>query len=240
LMHQGDLASAVDVLRRLTADEPQNAEAFYNLGVALKQKDDFEGAEEALKRSIALDPNLPDAPYTLGVVVWQTGRAEQAVALFRDAIARRPKSAEPHYMLGTVLRQTGKVDDAIAEFRAAIAANDELPEAHLSLSQALLQKGDVEGARTARVEADRLNKRKADAQASAFAVGAGQQRIKAGDRAGAIAKFREAIQLASDNAEAHYALAAALEQSGARAEARRHLAEARKLGKRPMAAEKTQ
>ena len=42
------------------------------------------------------------------------------------------------------------------------------------------------------------------------------------------------------NAEAHYALAAALEQSGALAEARRHLAEARKLGKRPTAAERAQ
>jgi Flp pilus assembly protein TadD len=71
-------------------------------------------------------------------------------------------------------------------------------------------------------------------------VSAGQQRIKAGDSAGAIAKFRDAIRLASDNAEAHYALAAALEQSGAVAEARRHLAEARKLGKRPPAAERMQ
>jgi Flp pilus assembly protein TadD len=131
-----------------------------------------------------------------------------------------------------VLKQTGRLDDAVAEFRAAIQANAELPEAHLSLAQALQQKGDVDGARAAREEADRLNKRKADAQASAFALSAGQKMIKTGDRAGGIAKFREAIRLASDNAEAHFALATALEQAGASAEARQHYAEARKLTKR--------
>ena len=79
-MQKGDLEGAVAVYRELTAMEPPSAEAFYNLGVALKQKDDFAGAEEALRRAMALDPAgaLPEAPYTLGIVLWQTGRAAES------------------------------------------------------------------------------------------------------------------------------------------------------------------
>jgi Flp pilus assembly protein TadD len=104
-----------------------------------------------------------------------------------------------------------------------------MAEAHLSLAQALQQRGDVDGARVARAEADRLNQRKADAQASAFALSAGQQKLKAGDHSAAIAQFREAIRLAHDNAQAHFALALALEQAGAATEARRHFEEAKRL-----------
>ena len=81
----------------------------------------------------------------------------------------------------------------------------------------------------AQAEADRLTRRKADAQASAFALSVGRQKLKNGDRPGAIAQFREALRLADDNADAHYALAQALKQAGAVAEARKHFELAKKL-----------
>jgi Flp pilus assembly protein TadD len=104
-----------------------------------------------------------------------------------------------------------------------------MAEAFVSLAQTLQQQGDEAGARSARAQAERLSRRKADAQASAFAVSAGQDRLKKGDRAGAIAQFREAVRLDSTNARAHFALALALEQSGAAAEASRHFDEAHRL-----------
>jgi Flp pilus assembly protein TadD len=107
-----------------------------------------------------------------------------------------------------------------------------MAEAHLSLGQALRQTGDAAGSVAALQEAHRLNKVKADGQAATFAVSAGKSKLAAGDLAGAIASFREAVRLAPAQAEAHHQLALALEKSpapGAKAEARRHLAEARRL-----------
>jgi eukaryotic-like serine/threonine-protein kinase len=97
------------------------------------------------------------------------------------------------------------------------------------MAQLLRQKGDAGAADAAEREADRLNRRKADEQAAAFALSVGRQKVKAGDRPGAIAQFREALRLAPDNAQAHYALALLLEQAGALAESRRHFAEAKRL-----------
>ena len=104
-----------------------------------------------------------------------------------------------------------------------------MAEAHQSLAQVLQQKGDPEGARLARSAADRLNRRKADAQASTFALGVGQQKLEAGDRKAAIAQFREAVRLDAGNPRAHVALALALDAAGEKTEARRHFDDAQRL-----------
>jgi tetratricopeptide (TPR) repeat protein len=72
-MQKGDLAAAVEVLGELARRAPSDAAAAYNLGLALKQKDDFAAAEAELRRAVGLDASLPESVYTLGVVLWQTG-----------------------------------------------------------------------------------------------------------------------------------------------------------------------
>jgi Flp pilus assembly protein TadD len=97
------------------------------------------------------------------------------------------------------------------------------------LGQVLQRQGQAEAAAAAFAAADRINKRKMAAQASVFAVGVGRERLKKGDMDGAIAKFREAITLASDNYEAHYALGLALRARGESAAARDAFETARRL-----------
>jgi Flp pilus assembly protein TadD len=150
------------------------------------------------------------------------------VRAFQDAVARQPEDADPHYMLGTVLKQQGKVDEALAEFRLAITCRPSA-EPYLNVGQILQQRGDREGAAAAFAEAERRNKKKADAQAAVFAASAGRSKLAKGDVAGAVASCREAVRLAPEDAQAHYQLALALRKSGARQEARRELAEARRL-----------
>jgi tetratricopeptide (TPR) repeat protein len=108
------------------------------------------------------------------VVLWQTGRPEEAVRTFRQAIASRPDYYDAHYMLGTVLRQLGDSQSALAQFREAIRLRPSSPEAHLSLGQLLQQHGDASAAGAAFEEAQRLRQKKADVEASTFAVGAGR------------------------------------------------------------------
>jgi Flp pilus assembly protein TadD len=160
--------------------------------------------------------------------LWQTGRIEEAQAEFERAVGINPRSAEAHYMLGTVLKQR-RDGAAIEEFTRAIELNPTLAEAHLSLGQLLQQMGQPDRAKTALAEHARLMQRKADGQASTFAVGVGREKLKQKDVHAAIAQFREAIRLAPDNPQAHYELAMALKQVGDLASSREHLAEAQRL-----------
>jgi tetratricopeptide (TPR) repeat protein len=186
-------------------------------------------AELSPRRAMELDPALADAPFTLGVVLWQTGRLEEAASLFREAIAKRDAYPDAHYMLATVLKQLGSPEAAIAELKKTIDLQPSMAEAHLSLGQLLQQQGRPDEARAALEQARVLNQRKADAQASTFAVSVGNRKLSAGDLAGAIAQYRHAITLADDNPQAHYRLAVALSRRGARAEAQREYEKARAL-----------
>ena len=117
----------------------------------------------------------------------------------------------------------------MVQFKEAIKHRPLSAEAHLSLGQALNQLGDKEAGASELAEADRLNRRTADAQASTFAVSVGVRKVKAGDYRGGIEQFREAIRLAEDNPQAHYQLALALRHTGARAEAQTHFETAHRL-----------
>ena len=123
----------------------------------------------------------------------------------------------------------GRVAGRLAHFKQAITYRPQSAEAHRSLGQALGQTGTGQAAAAELAEADRLDRRTADAQASTFAVSVGVQKLKANDTAGAIAQFRDAIRLADDNPQAHYQLALALRRIGERAEAQTHFDEARRL-----------
>ena len=57
----------------------------------------------------------------------------------------------------------------------------------------------------------------------------GQEKLKKKDLAGAAAKFREAVRLAPELAQAHLQLARVLQTLGRRQEARKHFAEAYRL-----------
>jgi Flp pilus assembly protein TadD len=172
---------------------------------------------------------MAEAPYSLGAVLWQTGRADEAIAAFREAIHRRPAYAEAHFMLATILRQRGDPAAALTEFRAAVSANPQYAEAFTAIGQLLALQHDEAGSTAAFAEAERLSRRKSDSQAAAFAVNAGRERLAQGDVQGAIVRFRDAVRLAPDDAQAHYQLALALRRRGAVREAQAEYETARRL-----------
>jgi tetratricopeptide (TPR) repeat protein len=217
------------VYRKLVEASPENAPAFYNLGLVRKQRDDFAGAESGLRRAALLDPKLADAPYTLGVVLWQTGRPDEAAAAFRDATLRRADYADAHFMLGTVLQQQGDAEGALAAFRKAVELDPGSAEARLGLAQLLRRRGEAEAAGAQLREAERLRRRQADRQAAAFAIDLGKRRLAARDLPGAAESFREAVRLYPEDPQAHLHLAHALEKQGLAGEARRHRDEAYRL-----------
>jgi Flp pilus assembly protein TadD len=132
-------------------------------------------------------------------------------------------------MLGTLLLRADRLDEAMAEFRQVIVYDPELPEAHRSIADILRRRDDEPGAASAMAEADRLIQRRADVQASLFALGTARSLLKKNDIAAAIEQLREAVRLDATNAEAHWELGRALDRTGDGSGARKHLAEARRL-----------
>ena len=197
-MQKGDLNAAgdrvprVDGTRALETEKPSTTSAPPSSSRTTSTLPKRRSVE-----AVRLRPDLPEAHYVLGVVLWQTRRAPEAAEAFRVALARRPDYADAHYMLGTVLRQIGKPEEALAEFEATLKHDPSSAEAWISIGQMRQRQRDAEGAAAAFAEADRIRKKKADAQAALFAIKTGMQKLQADDVPAAVAQLQEAVRLAA-------------------------------------------
>jgi eukaryotic-like serine/threonine-protein kinase len=193
---------------------PDDAEAHYGLGIALKQKDALNDASAELRKAIALKPSLHEAHYALGAILLQQSNLEDSETAFRAAILVKKDYVEAHYALGTVLQQKGELVGAIAEFREALRLAPNAAEIHNTLGNVLRQKGDVAGARAEFQEAARLNKIKSNQQAAIFASNAGLTQLKNGNIDAALERFQAAVELDPTNSQSYYNLARAFQQKG--------------------------
>jgi lipoprotein NlpI len=143
---RADFDSAIAQFQTALKSTPDDAALHYNLGLALKLKDQLPEALAELRKAEELDPSQPDVHYTLGVTLWQQGAFDEAVKELRAAISARNDYAEAHYTLGTVLKQQGKLPEAADALRAAIRLQPDFAGAHTTLASVLRAQGDNEGA----------------------------------------------------------------------------------------------
>ncbi|MCE7909520.1 MAG: tetratricopeptide repeat protein, partial [Candidatus Omnitrophica bacterium COP1] len=74
--------------------EPQAAQAYYNLGVALTQAGKAAEAEEAYRYCLGIVPGYAEAWNNLGILYANLGRIEQAKEAFLRAIEQKPGNQE--------------------------------------------------------------------------------------------------------------------------------------------------
>ena len=143
--------AAIELFRRATQVAPTYADAYYNLGNALRDRndragDDRHGAVEAYRRAIDLRPDQAGWHNNLAVVLLADGDAASAESGFRRALALDPAYAEAQTNLGNALLKQGRLVEAVAAYRQALAINPEFPGALASLGGALIQAGETAAA----------------------------------------------------------------------------------------------
>ena len=131
----------------------------YDLGLALKQKDQLEAAKIAFREALRLDPEMVEAHYTLGIACWQNGDIEETTTAMRAAVAKRPGYAEAHYMLGTGLKQKGELTEAAQALEEAIRLNPDTPGPYNTLAQIRQLQGDREAAKRLFAQAAEVKKK---------------------------------------------------------------------------------
>ena len=228
-LQQSDLDHAIAEFRRGLEAQPDSAQLAYDLGLALKLKDNLPDAIVAFERARTLDPTLADAPYTLGVLYMQQGRFADAATSLQQAVALRPQNADAWSTLGSVLKQDGKPQPAVDALRKAIALDPGQPGNHVNLASVLVELGQKDEAIRERKTAADLSRAATTKQKERFALDSGSLLRQRGQFAEAIVQFRNAVLADPQDPAAHTALADALGQTGATAEADAERAKARAL-----------
>jgi protein O-GlcNAc transferase len=234
-LQQNDLNHAMEQFRSGLVIEPDNPQLHYDLGLALKLKDDPAEAAAELERAEKLDPNLPDPPYTLGVLYMQFGRFAEARVELEKATALRPDNAAAWAILGNVYKETDEPQKGVAALHRAIELLPNQPSPHISLAAILIQLGDTAGAAAERKKAADLSRIAVSRQRANFALDSSRTLLKRGQVAEALVQLQSAVDADPNYAEAHFALADALDRQGRSADAALERQKAEKLSKTPRA-----
>jgi tetratricopeptide (TPR) repeat protein len=212
------LASAI------LAREPENADAFNLLGVALAQRGDDAAAVDALSRAVHLNPNHPGTQINLGNVLRRLGRFDEAVDSFRRAIALRPDATVAYRNLGATLVDQKRFQEAIEPLNRAASLRPDHPGAYLTRARAARGLGNNPAALFDVDNVLRLD----PANVDALLVSAAAKRAM-GRREEALADCDRAIAIDGENWSAHNNRGVLLDELGRPEEAIESLERSLKL-----------
>jgi len=213
LIQAGDDDAGIASLREAVRNGPDYAEARANLGAALTPTNADEAIRE-LEKAVSLAPASVTARFNLAVAYGASGTAGYAkeIEQLRKVIEIAPAFARAHLALGKALLRDGKVSDAVSALQEASRLDSNSGEARYQLGLALARAGRGEEAKVELqkgrdlVAADDRNQR------AALDIAEGRAALEKGDLEQAATKFRRAIELRPDSAEARRYLAQVLEK----------------------------
>jgi TonB family protein len=142
LIRQGESKKARELLKKAVKKNKTDGEAWYYLGIAHLQLNDFKKASEAFKNAIESRPDLAamaHAGYAYALVL--RNELDKAVISANMALNIDPKNVEALYTLGIVDLRRGARLEAISKADTVIALKSDFAAAYLLKSQAFLSSG---------------------------------------------------------------------------------------------------
>jgi tetratricopeptide (TPR) repeat protein len=134
---------AQEIFAKLSAADPKDYSALFNLALAEIGLKRDEQAAEHFKQVLNLKPGLYEAELNLGILQLHNHHAAEALPMLRDAVKQKPAAARVQAYLGDSLLASEDAAGAAEAYRAALAADPKLASAELGLGQALLRQKQV-------------------------------------------------------------------------------------------------
>ncbi len=178
--------------------DPHFAEAYSNLGNALKELGDLKGATQFYLKAVKLKPRYSDAYNNLASSYMLQGQIQQAMETYQMALVLNPNLVDAHTNLGNLYKATGDIENAKQCYLEAIKIKPEFPIAWNNLAGIFKEEGQLSTAVAYYREALRLCPEFADAHSNL-----GNALKELGQIQDAIASYQTAIRLRPDFAIAH-------------------------------------
>ncbi len=135
-------ARAISLFEAALTVKPDNAVAWYNLGVALQTAGRGQEALPAYDRAISFKPDLVQAHVNRGNLLRTQRRTAEALAAYETALKFDPDFVPALVNRGIALRALGQPEAALESFGAALARNPQTAEALFNAAMILVQTGN--------------------------------------------------------------------------------------------------
>ena len=139
----GYLDQAAESFKQAISVNPDDAEAYYNLGTLYLRRNNFSEARRYLEGTVKLRPNYPEAWNNLGMLDAQEGQTDQAIRKFQQSLQLRPDYAVALVNLGNLYRRQRSFDEAERLLGRALEIEPEDPEVNYSLGMLYAQQDEV-------------------------------------------------------------------------------------------------
>jgi Flp pilus assembly protein TadD len=128
-LHRGQLAEAIEPLRKALRIRPKDARAHYHLGTVMLELKNYERAETALRRALALDPKDLGPLNNLGNALAGLQRHDEAIDCYRRLQGADAGQVHALYNMGNSLMALDRLEEAIDAYRAGLPLAAETGEA---------------------------------------------------------------------------------------------------------------
>ena len=142
----GNSALAAELISIALQNNPLNASAHHNLGLALQELQRFEEAIVSFTQAVSIKEDYAQAIFNRGLALHAAGRLDHALADFDKTIELQPHDAQAWNSRGVVLQDQLRWDEAVQSYAAAIAAQPAYAQAYYNQGNALLEAGRFEAA----------------------------------------------------------------------------------------------
>lgn len=117
-----DWATAAMAYRRVLRLNPNHADAYHDLGIALRQDGAMKEAQASQRTALVLQPGFAGAHMNLGNLLVELGWIEGALTCFRRALLIQPGHGGALYNQGNAQHAAGLADAAVDSYAGAARA----------------------------------------------------------------------------------------------------------------------
>lgn len=135
---------ADSVCREILTVDPENAEAYFILGIIFQSKGQFDNSIRYLQNTIRFNPKHIGAHFHLGNALYNMGRVDEAEVSLNNALMLNANLDTVYCYLGIIFRGKGQFDKSIIYFKKALEINPESAWAYTCLGVAMQNKGEYE------------------------------------------------------------------------------------------------
>ena len=125
---------------------PDNANAYYNIGIALQDQGKLEEAIEAYKKALAIKPDYAEAYYNIGIAFKGQNKLKEVIEAYKKALAIKPDYADAYNNMGNTLLEQHNLEEAIEAYKKALAIKPNYVDAYYNMGNALKDQGKLEEA----------------------------------------------------------------------------------------------
>ncbi len=205
----GMLDKAIEAYKKCIILKPNYADAYINLGFALKDQGKTEEAIEAYKKCISIKPDYAVAYSNMGNALKDQGKLDKAIEAYKKCISLKPDYAIAYSNMGNALKDQGKLEEAIESYKNALSIKPDYAEAYSNMGVVLRDQGKLEKAIEAYKNALSIKPNYAEAYNNMGITLKDQSKLDE-----AIETYKKCISLKPDYAEAYSNMGIVLQDQG--------------------------